>query len=116
MPIHPVKRGLRASPFGQPLSCPALPCSYYSSEAELHRLFKGVNGIIFPGESPATECYTVSPLGTTAAASDQRERGGAAACRGRVVLPQHQWIGPRTWSECSPGPPGMSLKTLEPEN
>lgn len=30
-------------------SPPPHVCSYYSSEAELHRIFKSVNGIIFPG-------------------------------------------------------------------
>lgn len=39
-----------ASQFSSAPACLlARPRSYYHSEAELHRLFKSVNGIIFPG-------------------------------------------------------------------
>ena len=42
-------RHQRSRPTPPPLLCPPPPRSYYNSEAELHRIFKSVNGLIFPG-------------------------------------------------------------------
>jgi hypothetical protein len=42
-PLHP------ASLTGYPSLYACFPCRFYSSEEELHRVFKSVNGLIFPG-------------------------------------------------------------------
>jgi hypothetical protein len=74
-------------------------CRYYNSEAELHRLFKSVNGLIFPGG--LTDLWMDSPYVIAARklwtwAKEANDAGGwggvVVLSRGWGWLP---WLGMR---------------------